>query len=140
MSMQITIIFDTKEDLIRDLKGLLDTFLPPVSVDTVDTSRHMDYIETVGAAPTVLETPVEAADRFGPSHPPAHGVSAVAAPTLPLDLDDIVLQLTSAFHAGDEAVRDRIVSVRNSLGLKYLSDAKIEHAQAFHDLLVELRL
>lgn len=139
--MQITIIFDTKEDLIRDLKGLLDTFLPPVSVDTVDTAQHTDYVVNVGAAPAVLETPAEAEDDEQGLLPPVLAGSDVAAPTpSPLGIDEIIDQLTRAFHGGDKSMKDRLVEVRNSLGLKFLSDAKPEHAQVLHDLLVELRL
>lgn len=138
MSMQITIIFDTKEDLIRDLKGLLDTFSPQVLVHTVDTAQHVNYVEEVEAAPAVSETPAEAEVPVVPT-PPAPGVSSVAAstPTTP-KLDEILMTLTHAFQTGEQAVKDRIVEVRNGLGLRFLSHAKDEHAEALHDLAKEL--
>ena len=137
MSMQITIIFDTKEDLIRDLKGLLDTFLPPVLVHTVDTTQHVNYVEEVEAAPVVSETPAEAEVPVVPT-PPAPDVSSVAASTPIPKLDEILMTLTHAFQTGEQSVKDRIVEVRNGLGLRFLSHAKDEHAEALHALTVEL--
>lgn len=141
MSMKFIVVFDTKDELIHQLKALLDSFLPSVSVDTVDTGLHRDYVVNVGAAPAVLETPAEAEDDEQGRLPPVLAESDVAAPTpSPLGIDEIIDQLTRAFHGGDKSMKDRLVEVRNSLGLKFLSDAKPEHAQVLHDLLVELRL
>ena len=129
MSIQITIIADNIPELVASLHEHLKIF-SALGVASVDKDYKADNLSSVEAAPANA-TPPSTPEAFTPA-------ITVPAAASTLKVSEIVDVLTKSYKDGDADVRAKIVSKRDELGIKYLSQAKDEHASALAGLAREL--
>lgn len=139
MSIKIEIIADSIAELAQTLRDL--SVLYSVSVDndkqvelatTTGTSEPPKAVSETTAGEGDASTPEPSSAAFSEPEP------ETPPPPAPITLKEICDVLTDKFKSGDAETKQRIVDTRNSLGLKFLSQAKDEHLPALRELVAIL--
>lgn len=125
MSMQFVIVADTISEAVATLREIADALdgsnknIAQVSVVAVDNNGHSVQIETASGA----NPPAQTCETPFPVRPVSQVALAPEAPSTPQQLmvEQMLPILTDAYRNG---MKEKIVALRDALGLQLLSHAK----------------
>lgn len=152
-AMELSIPFNTTEELIVRLEELLPSFRRSDAKELREQAKK-DFV-VVSSNPVDNDakddnsTPVDAAGSSGQSPPATVAVAPVASTPTPVSapapaadpkevLADMLRVLKLHYESGNADKRKRLLTARAAMGLKALSDAKLDHIDALRALAAEL--